>query len=69
MKVWTNNKFEGFWPDGAAAVVVADHASDAVDYLNHALKEAGLPESAKVEDMKELLIRDGEYRILCDGNY
>ena len=68
MKIWTNAKFEGFYPVGSAAVVIAENASDAADYLSMFLSELGL-ENAKEEDMEELLFVDGQVRILCDGNY
>ena len=68
MKIWTNNKFDGYWPVGTAAVVVADTAENAADYLSVFLREKNLPD-AKKEDMEEMNFIDGEVRILSDGNY
>lgn len=68
MKLWTNNKFEGHWPVGTAAVVVAENAQDAVDYLNFFLCEAGLP-PATTEQMEEMPLVEGQVNILSDGDY
>lgn len=68
MKLWTNNKFEGFYPVGSAAVVIAETVEDATDYLSFFLNEIGL-ENAEIEDMKEMPLVNGQVRILCDGNY
>ena len=68
MKIWTNNKFKGFWPVGTAAVVIADTATEAADYLSMFLQDKGL-ENAKVSDMEEMPFLDGQVNILCDGNY
>ncbi len=68
MKLWTNNKFEGFWPVGAGAVVVAETADQAADFLSLFLNEIGL-DNAKEEDMEEMPFVDGQVRILVDGNY
>ena len=67
-RIWTNNKFEGYWPVGTAAVVIADTAEKAAGYLNFLLCERGLGK-AKAEDMIEMEFEDGRVRILCDGNY
>jgi hypothetical protein len=68
MKIWTNNKFEGHYPVGSAAVVVAETATDAADYLNLFLKEMGLPESTP-EQFEEMPFVLGQVEILVDGNY
>ena len=68
MKLWANNKFKGFYPVGTAAVVVANNATDAADFLSMFLEEKGL-DPAKVEDMEEMPFVDGQVSILCDGNY
>lgn len=68
MKLWTNKKFTGHWPVGTAAVVVAADATLAADYLNLFLAEQGLPDT-KPEDFEEIPHKEGEVRILCDGNY
>ena len=68
MKLWTNTEFEGHWPVGSGAVVVAETAESAADYLSLFLNERGL-ENAKVKDMEEMPLVDGQVKILCDGNY
>ena len=68
MKIWTNNKFKGFWPVGTAAVVVADTAKVAADYLSMFLQDKRL-ENAKEEDMVEFPFLEGHVRILRDGDY
>lgn len=68
MKIWTNNSFKGFYPVGTAAVIVAESKKKAVNYLDKALKEIGLEKSCP-DDMKELLIVEGNVQILHDGNY
>jgi hypothetical protein len=68
MKIWTNNDFEGHWPVGTAAVVVAKTAEDAKTYLDMFLSEKSLPESS-VDQFKPMPFEDGQVSILCDGNY
>lgn len=68
MKIWTNNKFEGHWPVGTAAVVIAETAKDACEYLNIELKKEGLRD-ANIEDMEELPQVEATIRILNDGAY
>lgn len=68
MKLWTNNQFKGRYPVGTGAVVVADTAEEAADYLSLFLNEIGLP-NAKIEHMEEMPFVDGQVRILCDGDY
>lgn len=68
MKVFTHNKFEGHWPVGTAAVVVAENTAQAKDYLDHFLAESGLPDCDK-NDFVELPLVDGAVSILCDGAY
>ena len=69
MKVWTNDKFTGFYPVGTAAVVVAESAKAAAALLNEKLREIGLPESANWRQFKVLPINKPFVRIICDGDY
>lgn len=69
MKVFTNKQFEGNYPVGTAAVVVADSAKDGAEILNSNLSLIGLKESAKEEDMIEISTERESCRILCDGEY
>jgi hypothetical protein len=68
VKIWTNNKFTGHYPVGVGAVVVAENAGDAADYLSLFLNEVGL-ENAKITDMEEMPFVEGQVKILADGNY
>ena len=68
MKIWTNKEFTGHYPVGTAAVVIAETAEDAADYLNLFLAEAGLGE-CKVTQFIELPFVDGQVSILNDGDY
>ena len=68
MKIWTNNEFKGHYPVGTAAIVIAETAEDAADYLSLFLNERGLP-NAKAEQFKEMAYKEGQTRILADGNY
>lgn len=68
MKIWTNNQFKGHYPTGTAAVVVAETAKQAAALLTLALGKEGLGPVGE-DDMKELFIKTGQVRILCDGMY
>lgn len=64
-----HKKFRGHYGVGVAAVVVAETVRDAKTYLESGLEEHGLPQEIDARDFIELELRDGEYRILNDGNY
>jgi hypothetical protein len=49
MKVWTNTEFQGHWPVGVSAVVVAETPGDAALLLNDELAKVGLPRSARAD--------------------
>lgn len=68
MKVFTNRQFAGLWPVGSAAVVVADNAEQAADYLMQKLSEIWLTQEIKPADMIELEMKHGVI-ILCNGDY
>ena len=69
MKVWTNNKFVGYYPVGSAAVVVAYNAELAATVLNEKLREHGLTASATPEQFERLPTTKILAVVLCDGNY
>lgn len=69
MKVWTNNKFNGHWPVGTAAVVVADTAERAAEILNDDLGKRGLDRSATAEQFERLSVTQECVRVLRDGEY
>ena len=68
MKIWTNKEFTGHYPVGTAAVVIADTADEAADYLNLFLSDEGL-EPSTAEQFKEMPFVDGQVCILNDGGY
>lgn len=69
MKIYTTTKFTGHWPVGVAAVVVAPNKAAAVDVLEFRLKEHGLPQKVREEDLDELNVRLPDAHILRDGEY
>jgi len=69
MKIYTNNKFTGHYPTGTAAVVCANSAQDAAEFLNIELREQGLIGDAEAKDMVRITDAAESVRILCDGNY
>ena len=69
MKVWTNTDFEGHWPVGVAAVVVADTAMQAAELLNNELQKRGLSRSATAEQFASLPTSRPMAVVLRDGDY
>ena len=68
LKIWVNNEFEGFWPVGTAAVVIAETKEKASEYLNKELKEINLP-GCNPDQFKEVEFVDKNVLILNDGDY
>ena len=69
MKVWTNTKFQGHYPIGTAAVVVAESEQMASAVLNQKLLSHGLKASAAPEQFERLPTTHTLAVVLCDGNY
>ncbi len=69
LRVWCNTDFEGVYPVGTAAVVVADTRYAAEAMLNAELASRHLPESAKADDFYELPLGGPTTLVLNDGNY
>ncbi len=70
MKVFTNNTFEGYYPVGTAAVVVAKTPEDAAMWLNNVLDNTfGLRGDVKPEQMHEVELKESAVHILCNGDY
>lgn len=67
MKVWVNNEFDGVYPVGTGAVVIADTKDDACDFLNMFLVGIGL--ESFPEQFREMPMVSGQVEILCDGDY
>ena len=68
MKVFTCNDFEGHWPVGSAAVMVATDEDSARAILLGWLHENGLPQKSKVT-VVELPTGNTGIRVLVDGEY
>lgn len=69
MKVFTNNLFEGFYPVGTAAVVIAEDKQDAARLLSNALSDTLLCPDVNAGDMIEIDTTEESCVILCDGSY
>lgn len=69
MKVYYNNCFEGLYPVGTAAIVVANSPEVAAMWLEIELAKIGLSQEILDEDMIELNTNELSVRILQDGDY
>ena len=69
MKTYTNTRFSGHYPVGAAAIVRAPSPELAAEALNNVLKTQGLDGDARAEEMEAWPKPTEFVRILVDGNY
>ena len=69
LKVFTNTEFEGAYPVGVAAVIIAKDKHDAAILLSNALFDAGLDPNVTEEHMIEVDKNEEHAVVLCDGNY
>lgn len=69
MKVFYCNNFEGHWPVGAAAVVVAKDMFSARDILSKRLSDIGLSQDISIDDLEEIDLDVPSAYILCNGDY
>ena len=69
MKIYTNTQFDGAYPVGTAAVIIAESPEAAARLLNGELESIGLSPSAKAKDMTHINSRRAAAHILCDGEY
>lgn len=71
MNVYYNNTFEGHYPVGVAAVVIAQNPEIAADMLNEHLKSIGLEQEDPVvaAQMTRITTATPKVVILNDGNY
>lgn len=69
MKLWTTTSFKGHYPVGAAAVVVAHDAEEAVCLLNEALKAHGLNPTITEQNLCRVSMGSARAIVLCDGDY
>lgn len=67
MKVWTCTDFEGVWPVGTAAVVVAETEADAQETLRMTLLSRKLPDWPFT--LQEVALDTRAAYLLCDGDY
>jgi hypothetical protein len=70
-QVFTFTNFDGHYPVGTAAVVVAKNKSEAIMLMDEQLSESGLPALDEQEDVKISLVDLDVFQaiILRDGNY
>ncbi len=69
MNVFTCTEFDGFYPVGVAAVIVAPTAEDAAEVLEFLLKKHGIPQKISSDKMVRLKTNTLGGIVLCDGNY
>lgn len=69
MKVFQTTDFEGHWPVGSAAVVVAKTHAEAVELLDKKLREEGLKFDGKPENVVEVDLGKRGAIVLCNGDY
>ena len=69
MKVWTITGFEGHWPVGTVAVVVAESDVQAALLLNNDLEAQGLRRSVEPEHLERLSTSKPMSKILNNGDY
>ena len=69
LRVWTAKGFEGHWPVGTAAVVVARDAEQAAELLEAELAEHGVPQKVDPASLVELGLSLPKAVVLLDGNY
>lgn len=69
MKVFSCKQFEGHYPVGTAAVIVAPDRFAAADMLNEGLLQVGLKDNVDPSQMVEIDPSTPAVYILLDGNY
>ena len=69
MKVWFCTQFNGHWPVGTAAVVVADTAMQACYLLETELVKVGLSQKLQPDWFERIDTSKPNALILLDGNY
>ena len=67
MRVWTSTDFEGVWPVGTAALVVAATEEEARETLSLAIKKEGLPKSEFT--LQEIELSERAAYVLNNGDY
>ena len=69
MPVYTHTEFDGHFPVGSSAVVVADNKKEAAELLNARLEQIGLEPTAIEDEFEKVKTRTKQVIILNDGSY
>jgi hypothetical protein len=69
MTVWLNTDFQGHWPVGTSAVIVADNKQQAAELLEKELERIGLSQKVDWQTMKELCTTSPGALVLQNGDY
>jgi len=69
LSVWINASFEGHYPIGVAAVVVAESPERASILLNEELVKEGLKPTATADQFSLVIPSEEAALIICNGNY
>lgn len=69
MKVYACKGFDGHYPVGTSAVIVANDEEDAKTLLESKLLSMGLPQDREPDRIEEIDLRWSQVIILNDGNY
>jgi hypothetical protein len=68
MRVYYSDDHEGYWPVGAASVIVAHDILEAAELLEAQLTEMGM-NNPKDFSLEELDLNEIGVTVLADGNY
>lgn len=69
LSVWLNKAFDGHWPVGTSAVIVAASKAEAASLLEAELARIGLSQRVDPQTMTELCVDSPCALVLQDGNY
>jgi hypothetical protein len=68
MNTWTITDFEGHYPVGTAAIVIAENVNMAITILEDKLKQEGLQQQIKPEQLIPMAAGARYVRILNNGD-
>jgi hypothetical protein len=69
MKVFYNNSFQGHWPVGTSAIIIAKNEQEAKIILENKLEVIGLKQEVSLGDLVEVKTNKELAIILQDGEY
>ena len=69
MNVYTCNKFDGHYPTGVGAVIVASSPEEAKTILEEKLSDIGLFQDVPLDVIKQVNTEVASVIILADGDY